>query len=166
MTERNHTSGALGRSVGAGEPAGTPPEALEFADALMAFLSASRRTRGRLQPLFDDISVPQLVLLDAIEECGADGVGAVADLTGLSQPTVTRSAAALVRDGLVQYSRVDGDGRRRVLELTERGSTLLAAKRAVVAGHLAGAWQNLSPAEQALVAPLLRHLTELVDKLF
>nr|WP_246400584.1 MarR family transcriptional regulator [Jiangella mangrovi] len=132
----------------------------------MGFLSASRRTRGRLQPLFDDITVPQLVLLDAIEECGADGVGAVAELTGLSQPTVTRSAGALVRDGLVQYGQVDGDGRRRVLELTERGTELLTAKRAVVAGHLAGAWDNLSPAEQALVVPLLRHLTELVDKLF
>ncbi|WP_053203491.1 MarR family winged helix-turn-helix transcriptional regulator [Jiangella muralis] len=160
MDDHVHTSGALGRSVGAVEPA------REFADALMAFLSASRRTRGRLQPLFDDITVPQLVLLDAIEECGRDGVGAVAELTGLSQPTVTRSAGALVRDGLVQYGRVDGDGRRRVLELTERGDALLTAKRAVVAGHLAGAWENLSPAEQALVVPLLLHLTELVDKLF
>ncbi|WP_116949935.1 MarR family winged helix-turn-helix transcriptional regulator [Jiangella endophytica] len=164
MDDHAHTSGALGRSVGADEPAG--PQAREFADALMAFLSASRRTRGRLQPLFDDITVPQLVLLDAIEECGHDGVSAVAELTGLSQPTVTRSAGALVRDGLVRDGQVGGDGRRRVLELTERGSTLLTAKRAVVAGHLAGAWDNLAPAEQALVVPLLRHLTELVDKLF
>ncbi|MBB5786088.1 MarR family transcriptional regulator [Jiangella mangrovi] len=164
MDDHTHTSGALGRSVGATVAA--DGQAREFADALMGFLSASRRTRGRLQPLFDDITVPQLVLLDAIEECGADGVGAVAELTGLSQPTVTRSAGALVRDGLVQYGQVDGDGRRRVLELTERGTELLTAKRAVVAGHLAGAWDNLSPAEQALVVPLLRHLTELVDKLF
>lgn len=153
--------GALGRSVDTADP-----RSREFADALMAFLSASRRTRGRLQPLFDDITVPQLVLLDAIEECGNDGVGAVAELTGLSQPTVTRSAAALVRDGLIRYGEVGGDGRRRTLELTERGGTLLAAKRAVVAGHLAGAWDSLSPAEQALVVPLLRHLADLVDKLF
>lgn len=164
MDDHVTTSGALGRSVGAAEPAGT--QAREFADALLAFLSASRRTRGRLQPLFDDITVPQLVLLDAIEECGRDGVGAVAELTGLSQPTVTRSAGALVRDGLVRHGQVDGDGRRRVLELTERGSSVLTAKRGVVAGHLAGAWDNLSPAEQALVVPLLRHLTDLVDKLF
>jgi DNA-binding MarR family transcriptional regulator len=164
VDDHTHTSGALGRSVGGAET--DAAQAREFADALMAFLSASRRTRGRLQPLFDDITVPQLVLLDAIEECGADGVGAVAELTGLSQPTVTRSAGALVRDGLVQYGRADGDGRRRPLELTTRGAELLTAKRAVVAGHLAGAWGNLSPAEQALVVPLLRHLTELVDKLF
>lgn len=165
MGEHTPGNGALSRSVNTVTESGGG-EALEFADALMAFLSASRRTRGRLQPLFDDITVPQLVLLDAIEECGRDGVGAVAELTGLSQPTVTRSAGALVRDGLVRHGRADGDGRRCVLELTERGTTLLAAKRAVVAGHLAGAWDNLSPAEQELVVPLLRHLTELVDKLF
>ncbi|TDD95411.1 MarR family winged helix-turn-helix transcriptional regulator [Jiangella asiatica] len=161
MADHTHASGALGRTV---TTVGDQPR--EFADALMAFLSTARRTRGRLQPLFDDITVPQLVLLDAIEECGRDGVGVVANLTGLTQPTVTRSAAFLIRDGLVRYGDNGGDGRRRALELTERGSEVLAAKRDVVAGHLAGAWDDLSPAERALVVPLLRHLSELVERLF
>lgn len=141
-------------------------DAQEFADALLVFLASARRTRGRLQPLFDDITVPQLVLLDAIEECGRDGVHAVAAMIGLSQPTVTRSAAALEREGLVRRSTADTDARRRILELTDRGTELLSAKRTVVAGHVAGAWTSLSVAEQTLAAPLLRHLAELVDKLF
>lgn len=161
MADSSYATTALGRSVGA---AGA--EAREFADALLAFLTAARRTRGRLQPLFDDITVPQLVLLDAIEECGKDGVGSVATFTGLTQPTVTRSASALERDGLVRFGSNGHDGRRRVLELTDRGQRMLSAKRAVVAGHIAGAWEGLSGTEQAMVAPLLRHLADLVDRLF
>lgn len=152
------------RAAGLAGP-GTP-NADEFADALLAFLAAARRTRGRMQPLFDDITVPQLVLLDAIEECGRDGVSAVAELTGLSQPTVTRSAAALERDGLVGRDMADGDGRRRILTLTPRGVRLLAEKRAIVAGQFASAWGRLTSDERALAAPLLRRLARLVDGLF
>jgi DNA-binding MarR family transcriptional regulator len=141
-------------------------DGLEFADALLAFLAAARRTRGRMQPLFDDITVPQLVLLDAIEEVGRDGVRAVADYTSLSQPTVTRSAAVLERDGLVWRTAADGDGRRRVLGLTSRGERLLAEKRSIVARQFAGAWDRLTPAERSLAVPLLRHLSRLVDELF
>ena len=36
----------------------------QFADAVLALLAVARRTRGRLQPLFEDVTVPQLVLLD------------------------------------------------------------------------------------------------------
>ncbi len=141
-------------------------DAVDFANALLGFLAAARRTRGRMQPLFDDITVPQLVLLDAIEEVGHDGVGAIAAVTGLSQPTVTRSAGSLERIGLVSRATSDGDGRRRVLRLTKRGERLLADKRAVVAGQFAAAWDLLTPAERSLAVPLLRRLADLVDELF
>jgi DNA-binding MarR family transcriptional regulator len=154
------------RVLGLGRAGSTDGEALEFADAMLSFLASARRTRGRMQPLFDDVTVPQLVLLDAIEECGADGIGAVADFTSLSQPTVTRSAAALERDGLVRRRAADGDGRRRVLTLTPRGERLLEEKRAVVAQQFAGAWDRLDASERALAVPLLRHLSTLVDQLF
>jgi DNA-binding MarR family transcriptional regulator len=154
------------RVLGLASADGHDAEALEFADALLSFLAAARRTRGRMQPLFPDVTVPQLVLLDAIEECGTDGVRAVADYTSLSQPTVTRSAAALERDGLVLREAADGDGRRRVLTLTPRGEQLLAEKRAVVARQFAVAWDRLDASERALAVPLLRHLSRLVDQLF
>ncbi|MGH9252426.1 MAG: MarR family winged helix-turn-helix transcriptional regulator [Acidimicrobiales bacterium] len=141
-------------------------DAREFADALLAFLAAARRTRGRLQPLFDDVTVPQLVLLDAIEECGSAGVGAVAEFTALTQPTVTRGVSGLERDGLVRRRVGGNDRRRRALSLTDRGERLLTAKRAVVAGHLAGAWEGLDATERTLAVPLLRHLAELVERLF
>jgi DNA-binding MarR family transcriptional regulator len=154
------------RALGLGRVGGSEAAALEFADALLAFLASARRTRGRMQPLFDDITVPQLVLLDAIEECGRDGIGAVADFTSLSQPTVTRSAAALEREGLVGRDVADGDGRRRILTLTPRGERLLAEKRSIVARQFAVAWDRLDDSERALAVPLLRHLASLVDQLF
>jgi DNA-binding MarR family transcriptional regulator len=154
-TEVRRRSGA-DASTGDGE---------EFAEAVMAFLSAARRTRGRMQPLFDDITVPQLVVLDAVLVCGSDGIDAVAEYAGLSQPTVTRTLAALERDGLVRRSHAEHDGRRRVVKLTPRGARLHTEKRAVVAGLLSGAWENLSPAERAVAVPLLRHLADLVDHL-
>jgi DNA-binding MarR family transcriptional regulator len=137
-----------------------------FADALLGFLSAARRTRGRVQPLFDDITVPQLVLLDAVEACGQQGVAAVAAYTGLSQPTVTRGAAALQREGLLLRTEADHDRRARVLTLTGRGASVLTAKRAVVAQHLATLWDRLDASERSLAVPLLGHLTDLVDQLF
>jgi DNA-binding MarR family transcriptional regulator len=140
-------------------------DAAEFADAVLGFLAAARRTRGRLQPLFDDVSVPQLVLMDAVQNCGSSGIGAVADYTGLSQPTVTRGAAALEQAGLLRRDADDGDGRRRVLSLTDRGTHLLQDKRGVVAGHLSAAWSQLEPGERELAAPLLRRLAEVVGHL-
>lgn len=147
------------------EVAGNAGAGDEFAEAVMAFLSAARRTRGRMQPLFDDITVPQLVVLDAVLVCGDQGIDVVAEYTGLTQPTVTRALGTLERDGLVRRSHAEHDGRRRVVKLTPRGASLHAEKRSVVAGLLSGAWENLSPAERAVAVPLLRHLAELVDHL-
>jgi DNA-binding MarR family transcriptional regulator len=143
----------------------TGKAAAEFADAVLGFLAAARRTRGRLQPLFEDVTVPQLVLLDAVQNCGSGGVGAVAEYTGLSQPTVTRGAAALEQLGLLRRDADDGDGRRRTLSLTERGAVLLEDKRSVVAGHLSAAWAQLADEERVLAAPLLRRLADVVGQL-
>jgi DNA-binding MarR family transcriptional regulator len=132
---------------------------------VLGFLAAARRTRGRWQPLFDDVTVPQLVLLDAVEACGEDGVAAVAAYAGLTQPTITRGTAALERDGLLRRVPAERDARRRALSLTPEGCRLLAEKRALVAGHLAGAWDRLDETARSLVVPLLRHLADLVESL-
>lgn len=139
--------------------------AQEFADAVLAFLAAARRTRGRLQPLFDDVTVPQLVLLDAVDHRGADGVGAVAEHTALSQPTVTRGVAALEQSGLLRRDANGPDSRRRTISLTARGRALLEDKRHVVAEQFATAWDQLDARERELAVPLLRRLADLVEHL-
>ena len=108
----------------------------QFADAVLALLAVARRTRGRLQPLFEDVTVPQLVLLDAVQACGREGIVAISEYTLLSQPTVTQQAAALEAAGLLRRIAAENDRRRRVLTLTERGEDLLASKRGLVADRL------------------------------
>lgn len=159
--------GAGGEGVGTddGPNQTTTGDGAQFADAVLALLAVARRTRGRLQPLFDDITVPQLVLLDAVQACGREGIGAISAYTLLSQPTVTQQAAGLEAAGLLRRIPAEDDRRRRVLTLTERGEQLLAAKRAVVAGRLSTAWRSLSAEEQGIAVPLLRHITDLIWEL-
>lgn len=139
--------------------------AQEFATAVLSFLAATRRTRGRVQPLLGDISVPQLVLLDAVEAAGSEGISAMASRLGLSQPTVTRGVIALERDGLVGRTADLVDGRVRVVRLTPRGKAVVQAKQTLVLSHLTTLWSRLNAAEQEVAAPLLRRLTDLVEHL-
>lgn len=143
----------------------TTGAAEQFADAVLALLAVARRTRGRLQPLFDDVTVPQLVLLDAVQACGGEGIAAISAYTLLSQPTVTQQAAGLEAAGLLSRVPADDDRRRRVLRLTEHGEQLLAAKRDLVANRLSEAWRSLTVEEQSIAVPMLRHLTVLVSEL-
>ena len=137
----------------------------QFADAVLALLAVARRTRGRLQPLFEDVTVPQLVLLDAVQACGREGIVAISEYTLLSQPTVTQQAAALEAAGLLRRIAAENDRRRRVLTLTERGEDLLASKRGLVADRLSVAWASLSAEERSIAVPLLRHISDLVSEL-
>ncbi|SDP17936.1 DNA-binding transcriptional regulator, MarR family [Pedococcus dokdonensis] len=132
---------------------------------MLALLAVARRTRGRMQPLFEDVTVPQLVLLDAVQACGREGIGALSEYTLLSQPTVTQQAAGLEAAGLLRRIPAEGDRRRRVLTLTERGEELLSAKRGLVANRLSAVWTSLGPEEQSIAVPLIRHLTDLVGEL-
>ena len=159
--------GAGGEELGAdsGRNQATTGGGAQFADAVLALLAVARRTRGRLQPLFEDVTVPQLVLMDAVQACGREGIGAISAYTLLSQPSVTQQAAMLEAAGLLRRIPAEDDRRRRVLTLTERGEQLLAAKRDLVANRLSAAWRSLSPEEQAIAVPLLRHITDLVRDL-
>ena len=143
----------------------TTTDAEQFSDAVLALLAVARRTRGRLQPLFEDVTVPQLVLLDAVQACGREGIAAISAYTLLSQPTVTQQAAGLEAAGLLRRIPAEDDRRRRVLTLTERGEQLLAAKRGLVADRLAVAWTSLTAEEQSIAVPLLRHIIDLVSEL-
>jgi DNA-binding MarR family transcriptional regulator len=158
-------AGGAGAGSDRGRNQTTTVDGTPFADAVLALLAVARRTRGRLQPLFEDITVPQLVLLDAVQACGREGIAAISEYTLLSQPTVTQQAAGLESAGLLRRIPAEADRRRRVLTLTDRGEQLLAAKRDLVANRLSAAWRSLTPEEQSIAVPLLRHITDLVGEL-
>ena len=158
-------AGGEGVAADSAEDETTIGEAEQFAEAVLALLAVARRTRGRLQPLFEDVTVPQLVLLDAVKTCGREGIAAISAYTLLSQPTVTQQAAGLEAAGLLRRVPAEDDRRRRVLTLTERGEQLLAAKRGLVADRLSAAWGSLTAEERSIAVPLLRHIIDLVSEL-
>lgn len=71
-------------------------------------------------------------LLAAIDRFGPLTVGEAVESLGVSQPAVTRHAAALVELGLLDASRGDGDQRQRTLALTGAGVRLLARAKQLI----------------------------------
>jgi DNA-binding MarR family transcriptional regulator/GNAT superfamily N-acetyltransferase len=68
----------------------------------------------------------QMPLLTALWRHGSLGVGEAAELTGFSQPAVTRVAGQLTRMGLVATNGDAADGRVRNLSLTDAGRRVMA----------------------------------------
>src|SRR4051794_16541872 len=127
MTDR----GAL--ATGSDESAGLFDD---FVDAVLDLLRAARRTGGAANTVQEDaISVPQLVVLGAIDVVGDRGVSAVAEQAGLAQPTVTRALTALERRGMVTRTPHARDGRSTCIALTAAGSAVLEEKRQELIGR-------------------------------
>ena len=71
-------------------------------------------------------------MLAAIDRYGPLTIGDAADALGVSQPAVTRTAAALVDLGLLRADRSDSDQRLRTLALTPEGDALMVRARTQV----------------------------------
>ena len=148
-----------------GSAAAGDPGVDEFAAALIALIQAARRTRGRVQSQLSDLSAAQLVALDAIAQTGLKGVGAVAATIGVAQPTATRTVRTLVSRGLVIRAADPSDARGSVLRLTERGERTLQHAGGLFRDLLGQAWSDMSGTERDSCIPLLRRLTDLLDRL-
>lgn len=134
-------------------------------DAVLEVLRAARRTRLRPAPGPSRLSMPQLVVLDAIGRTGALGVSAVAAEAGLSQPTVSRALPALERAGLVRRRPDDGDGRASLLALTDEGHALVAETREWLNRRLDKLWAELTADERRVAPALLAKLVAFIDEL-
>jgi DNA-binding MarR family transcriptional regulator len=138
----------------------------DFVTAVLDLLRTARRTGGAAHTVRDGgISVPQLVVLGAVDSAGARGVSAVADQAGLAQPTVTRALTALQRRGLVRRAPHASDGRTTSLALTGAGRAVLRSKRDELTGRFAELWQTLGDGEREHAVHLIRRLCEITDEL-
>lgn len=110
------------------------------------------------------LSVAQFGLMAQVAATSDDTLGALAGRTGMEQSTLTRNLQGLAREGLVEIAVVEGNQRRRMVWLTERGATRLKDaipiwRRAhkmlsmALAPELA---QQLAAASEALEAPTPR----------
>jgi DNA-binding MarR family transcriptional regulator len=135
-----------------------------FSAALLEFLRATRRMRGR----FDDegeLSLSQYHLLEPLIDDARLATCSLAEAAGVSAPTATRMLTGLERDGLV--ARVPCTADRRVVHvaLTEDGRARVLAKRARGEARRAEIFASLSAGERREAARLLERLAAAVEGL-
>lgn len=90
---------------------------------------AARRVTQFLEARMDGsgLSLPQFGLMAEIASAPDDTLGALAARMGLDQSTLSRTLRTLEGDGLVEIAMVEGDQRRRMVWLTEKGARRLEA---------------------------------------
>ena len=138
----------------------------EFVGAVLDLMRAARRTGRSVHATGrEGVSLPQVVVLGAIDDTGEHGVSAVADRAGLAQPTVTRALTALERRGMVRRTPHASDGRSTSLSLTARGRAVLEEKRREIVGRFAELWSALAPDERGHALSLVRRLCLIADDL-
>ena len=158
MTTTDHRADLAGLDDGDGFDA--------FAGALTDFFRAARRVRGEAGVVGSrPLSLSQFTVLQIVDEQGDATVGELAAAAGVAAPTVTRMMDGLVRDGIVERQRDDGDRRVVRVRLTPAGRTLMREKRAWFLERLRARYDGLSAADRRAATPLMRRFAALLDEL-
>ncbi|GLY86851.1 MarR family winged helix-turn-helix transcriptional regulator [Actinoallomurus iriomotensis] len=138
----------------------------EFVDAVLDLMRTARRTGGAAHTVRGDgVSVPQLVVLGAVDVAGGQGVTAVAERAGLAQPTVTRALAALERRSLVLRAPHVSDGRTTSLALTPAGKAVLEETMRNVVARFGELWETLADDQREHSVRLIRSLSRITAEL-
>jgi DNA-binding MarR family transcriptional regulator len=138
----------------------------EFVDAVLDLMRTARRTGGAAHTVRGDgVSVPQLVVLAAVDTAGGQGVTAVAERAGLAQPTVTRALAALERRGLVLRAPHASDGRTTSLALTPAGKAVVEETMRNVVARFGELWESLAQEQRENAVRLVRSLSRITAEL-
>jgi DNA-binding MarR family transcriptional regulator len=103
-------------------------------------------------------------VLGRLDREGRKSIGDLAALERVRPQSMTQTIADLEADGLIERCADPSDGRRTLVELTERGLATLGEDRRHREGWLARTLaDDLTPREQRLLAdalPLLERLAE------
>ena len=142
----------------------TTTEQDAFSAALLEFLRATRRTRGRLGDS-DELSLSQYQLLEPLIGGERLATCELALAAGVSAPTATRMLTGLERDGLVERVPCEADRRVVHVVLTSDGRDRVLAARARGEALRAEIFASLSAGERREAARLLERLTDAVEGL-
>jgi len=110
--------------------AGEESAARVFGHSFKRAIAAVRRLRGRDTHRPGELSYAQYGLLFGLAEHGQLSNTELSTVAGVAQSTATKMLDRLVEIGLVHRVRSELDRRVVLLELTPRGSELVAARRA------------------------------------
>jgi DNA-binding MarR family transcriptional regulator len=124
----------------------------------LVVLRLSRRLR---QQTAGDVTASQISALATIAKHGEVSLGELAAIERIAPPSMTRIAARLEEQGLVER-RVDASDRRVArVAVSQAGEALLAETRTRRDAFLAAQLQEFTPEEQSLLAaavPLLERM--------
>jgi DNA-binding MarR family transcriptional regulator len=142
-----------------------PPTELDaFSSALLEFLRATRRMRGRIGDE-GELSLSQYHLLEPLLDDERLATCELALAAGVSAPTATRMLSGLAREGLVERVPCVEDRRVVHVALTDDGRTRVLAKRARGEARRAEIFASLSEGERREAARLLERLAAAVEGL-
>jgi DNA-binding MarR family transcriptional regulator len=143
------------------EPPAARRDALEhLGQSFKGAMAAVRRLRGRETHRPGELSFAQYSLLFGLVDGGARSARELADAADLSAATVTQMLDTLAAAGLVERVRSTGDRRVVLTSLTERGSELIAARRARLQPRWRAALAEFSDEELATAAAVLDRLSD------
>ncbi len=140
--------------------AGHPDQTIELANRLNSAAIHLLRRISRDDGA-DGVTGARLSALSVLVYGGPQTLGALARRERVATPTMTRIVDALVRDGLVERSAVEGDRRSVLLTVTAAGRALMERGRARRIERLAG---ELATIDHDRLADLARAL-DLLEQL-
>ena len=135
-----------------------------FSSALLGFLRATRRMRGRFGDE-DELSLSQYHLLEPLLDDERLATCELALAAGVSAPTATRMLSGLEREGLVERVPCEEDRRVVHVVLTAGGRDRVLAKRARDDARRAVIFASLSAGERREAARLLERLSTAIEEL-
>jgi DNA-binding MarR family transcriptional regulator len=152
--------GPQGRTGGPGDPERHSEDTLAVGVA-----AALERLVGLFRSLSpaSGLSLTAAATLATLERSGPCRLTWLAVREGVTQPAMTQLIARLQDAGLVDRVADPADGRVVQVRITADGQAMLARRRAVRAGRLAGLLDRLSPDERAALAAALPAMDALAN---
>ncbi len=142
------------------------PSAAMTLDALAAALAADlERIVGLFRSLSpaSGLSMTAAATLASIERLGPQRLTVLAAREGVTQPAMTQLISRLEESGLVRREASPEDGRVVLVVITDEGREVLAQRRLVRTGKLAGIITRLAPEHRAALAGALPALNALAS---
>ncbi|WP_354698473.1 hypothetical protein DSM112329_04155 [Paraconexibacter sp. AEG42_29] len=146
-------------------PPGTASDVDAVGESLRTLLAASRRLRGRETHRQDQLSFAQYGLLFSLareDELASRDLARHADLT---PATVTQMLDGLEAAGLVRRRRAAHDRRVVLTALTDRGTAVVAERRAQIEPRWQAALAGFGPDELRAAAAAMDRIAVFFDEL-
>ncbi len=129
----------------------------ELGALIEAFINRVSHPRGRVLAFMAkaSVTVPQVILLDFARKNPDSTPSSLAAIMKISLPSASQMIERLVKLGLAQRAEDADDRRRRTINVTSKGRSLLTRLEAVRSAEYAAGAARLSPATRRRLSEAL-----------